>query len=93
MKTFTIIKELVPMFEEKMNKLLKKFQKYGVCEYTKSEPYVCENEYSSKFGYNVVDINIDIHYQVEALHELYIQLLQTFFPDTADRLQDNELLH
>ena len=35
----------------------------------------------------------NIHYQVEALHELYIQLLQTFFPDTADRLQDNELLH
>ena len=61
---YTIIKELLPKFEEKLNKYIKKLGKYGSCEYTKSEPYICLNENSSKYEYEVVDVELNASYKV-----------------------------
>lgn len=61
---YTVVKELVPMFEEKLDKYIKKLGKYGVCSYTKSEPYMCENENSPKFKYEVVDIDVVANYKI-----------------------------
>lgn len=64
MKAFTINVELVSIFEQKMKKFIKKFDKYGVCEYTKSEPYICEDKSNPKYGYKVVDINVNASYKI-----------------------------
>lgn len=61
---YTIIKELLPKFEEKLEKYIKKLGKYGSCEYTKSEPYICLNENSPKYEYEVVDVELTASYKV-----------------------------
>lgn len=61
---YTIIKDLVPMFEEKMKKFASKFEKYGTCEYLKSEPYICEDEASHHYKYQVIDIDVTASYKV-----------------------------
>ena len=57
-------KELVNLFEEKLEKFAKKFAKYGGYSYEKSEPYVCEDEDSRWYRYTVVDIEVDAKYKV-----------------------------
>ena len=64
MKSYTIVKELIPMFEEKLDKFAKKFSKYGSYTYNKSEPYVCDDEDSRWYKYTVVDIELDASYKV-----------------------------
>lgn len=61
---YTIHKDLVAMFEEKMKKFASKFEKYGTCEYLKSEPYVCLNENSPRYLYELVDIDVNASYKV-----------------------------
>ena len=61
---YTIHKDLVVMFEEKMKKFASKFEKYGTCEYLKSEPYVCLNENSPRYLYELVDIDVNASYKV-----------------------------
>lgn len=61
---YTIIKSLVPMFEEKMQKFASKFEKYGTYEYLKSEPYICEDESSCKYRYEVVDLEVNASYKI-----------------------------
>lgn len=61
---YTIIEALVDTFEEKIKKYAKKFEKYGVCEYLKSNPYLCEDEDCWLYGYNVVDIEVNANYKV-----------------------------
>lgn len=64
---FTVASGLVNLFEEKLNKFQRKFQKYGngVISYTKSEPYICEDKNSSKYLCKVVDMDVEGDYKVE----------------------------
>ena len=61
---YTMAKELVNLFEEKLEKFANKFAKYGGYSYEKSEPYVCEDEDSRWYRYTVVDIEVDAKYKV-----------------------------
>ena len=49
---------------EKMKKFASKFEKYGTCEYIKSEPYICEDESSHHYKYEVVDIDVTASYKI-----------------------------
>lgn len=62
----TIAQDLLFKFEQKMESFARKFTKYGqgTYSYIKSEPYICEDKDSIKFGYWVVDIDIDASYKL-----------------------------
>lgn len=63
---FTIIQDLMFKFEPKMKSFAKKFSKNGQGNYTyiQSEPYICEDKSDPKFGYWVVDVDIEAFYKL-----------------------------
>lgn len=61
---YNISNELKYLFEEKVNKLFKKFQKYGKCSYSFSEPYIDEDKNSLFYGKKMVNIDVDASYQI-----------------------------
>ena len=61
---YTLVKELIPIFEAKLNKYAKKFEKYGSVEYLKSKPYICEDKDDYRYGYFLVDIDVKASYKI-----------------------------
>lgn len=63
----TVVANLVKLLEEKLQKFQRKFAKYGngVLTYTKSAPYICKDRDSSKYLYEVVDVDIEGKYKVD----------------------------
>ena len=64
LKKYTLVKELLPLFVEKMDKLSNKFSKYGNCSFTQSDYYLCEDENHYWYGYTLVDIEVDAYYKL-----------------------------
>lgn len=62
---YTLIKDLLPMFESKLEKLTKKFEKYGDYKYIKFKPYICEDKDSIRYGYELIDIEVDASYKID----------------------------
>lgn len=59
---FTLVKDLLPMFKEKLEKFVKKYK----IDYTykESETYLCEDEDSPRKGAYLVDIDVDASYKL-----------------------------
>ena len=61
---YTIVKDLVPMFEQKMQRYAKKFAKNGSYTYLKSKSYVCEDKTDFRYGYWLVDLDVEAYYKI-----------------------------
>ena len=61
---YTIIRDLVPIFEKKMEKYAKKFEKYGTYNYLKSNSYICEDKDDYRYGYWLTDIDVEASYKI-----------------------------
>lgn len=61
---YTIIRDLVPIFEKKMEKYAKKFEKYGTYKYLKSNSYICEDKDDYRYGYWLTDIDVEASYKI-----------------------------
>ena len=63
---FTIIQDLLPKFESKMDSLIRKFSKYGHGSYiyNKGIPYICEDKDSPKYGVKLIDIDVTTEYKL-----------------------------
>jgi hypothetical protein len=59
---FTLIKDLLPMFKEKLEKFVKKYKIDYV--YEESDSYICEDKESPRFGLYLVDINVEAEYKL-----------------------------
>lgn len=65
MKKFIISADLKFLFEEKVNKLANKFNKYGNCTYVFSEPFIDENKNSPSFGKKMIEVDVEAAYKIE----------------------------
>lgn len=64
MKTYKLAQDLVPLFEERLEKFVKKFGNYVTYQYSKSEPYRCEEENSPWYRCMLVNIELDAQYKL-----------------------------
>ena len=64
MKTYTIAKDLLPLFEEKLEKFAKKFEKYGSYTYKKLDEFICEDKNDRRYGYTLINIELDATYKL-----------------------------
>ena len=64
MKTYTIAKDLLPLFKEKLNKFAKKFEKYGSYTINELDSYICEDKNDRRYGYQLIDVEVDASYKV-----------------------------
>ena len=61
---YTILRDLLPMFEQKMEKYEKKFKNYGTLSYLKSKTYICEDKNSNYYGHWLVDLDVTASYKI-----------------------------
>ena len=61
---YTILRDLLPMFEQKIDKYEKKFKNYGTFSYLKSKTYICEDKDSSRYGHWLVDLDVTATYKI-----------------------------
>lgn len=61
---YTILRDLLPIFEQKMEKYMKKFKNYGTFSYLKSNTYICEDKNSNYYGHWLVDLDVTAAYKI-----------------------------